>query len=117
MLDGASDVQIHDAGLDDGTGIFEVEFEDAIHARKHEHDAAAARECAAGKTGSRAAANDGHIVFDGELNDARHILCGVRKDDDVGPRFFDRTVVLIEDQVLDLMENIGGTEQGIEFAE
>lgn len=48
MFDGASDVEIDYAGLDDGALIFEIEFEDAIHAGEDEHEAAAAGERATG---------------------------------------------------------------------
>ncbi len=117
VFDGARDVEIHDAGLDNGAGVFEIELEDTVHSREHDHDAAAARERAARKTRSRAAADNGHVVFRCELDDARDVFRGVRKHDQVRARLFDRAVVLVEDQVLDFMEDIRRAEQGVQFAE
>ena len=117
VFDGASDIEIHHAGLDNGAGIFEIELQDAVHPREHDHDAAAARERAARETCSRAAADNGHVVFRCELDDARDVFRGVREYDQVRARFFDRAVVLVEDEILDLMEDIRRAEQGIQFAE
>ena len=89
VLDGASDIEIHDAGLDNSAGILEIELEDTVHPGKHDHDAAAARECAAREACSRAAADNGHVVLGRELDDARDIFRGVGEHDEVRARLFD----------------------------
>ena len=58
MCDSGRQIGIHDARLDNGALIFEVDFEDAIHAREKNDDAAVARERAAGKAGARAASDE-----------------------------------------------------------
>ncbi|GAC1616513.1 MAG: hypothetical protein PVS2B2_10530 [Candidatus Acidiferrum sp.] len=66
MLNGARDIEIDDAGLDDGALIFEIEGENFVHARKSEHDATGTGERAAGKAGAGTAADDGKVVLGGE---------------------------------------------------
>ena len=57
MGDGGAEVGIHDAGLHGGALVFDVNFEDAIHARENCEDAAFARERAAGEACAGAAAD------------------------------------------------------------
>src|SRR5262249_14433912 len=42
VFDGARDVEINDSRLNDGALIFEIELEDAVHAREDEHESAGA---------------------------------------------------------------------------
>ncbi len=46
VRDGGAQIRIHDARLNHGALIFDVNFQDAIHARKNDEDAAFARESA-----------------------------------------------------------------------
>ena len=70
MFGGAGEVVIDDPRLNDGALIFGVDFENAIHARKNDHDAAGAGECTARETCAGAATNNGGIVFVSEFDDA-----------------------------------------------
>jgi hypothetical protein len=110
LFNGTGDVEIDYTGLNDGALIVEIEFEDTVHAGEHEHDSAGAGECATGETGSRASAKDGHVVLIGEADDFGNFGgCG-RESDKVGPAFFDRSIVFVEDEVF------GTGEDGV-FAE
>jgi hypothetical protein len=110
VFDGAGDVEIHHAWLDDGALIFEVEFEDAIHAREDEHEPARASERATGEAGAGAATENWHVVLRGETDDFGDFGCCGRECNEVGAAFFDGTVVLVEDEVF------GAREYGV-FAE
>ncbi len=94
-LGGAGELVIDDAGLGDGALSFDVEVENAIHAREDEHHAAGAGERAAGKSRAGAAADDGEVVLYGEFYDAGNVFGGIRKNDEVRTAFFDGAVVLI----------------------
>ena len=59
----------------------------------------------------------GTLVLRRELDDARDVFRGVGENDQVRTRFFDRAVVLVEDEILELVEDIRRAEQGVQFAE
>ena len=99
VFDGAGDVEIDDARLNDGALIFEIELEDAVHAREDEHESAGAGERATGKAGAGAAAEDGNVVSVGEADDFGDFGCGGGEDDQVGTAFFDGAVVFVENEV------------------
>ena len=91
VFDGASDVEIDDAGLDDGALIFEVELEDAVHAREDEHEAAGAGEGAAGEAGAGAAAEDRDVKLVGDFYDFGDFAGGGGKDHGVWAGIFRRS--------------------------
>ena len=62
MFDGASEIEIDDAWLHDRALIFDVESRMRFMRVKAMHEPAAARERAAGESGSCAAADDGHVM-------------------------------------------------------
>jgi hypothetical protein len=113
---GAGELVIDDARLDDGALIFDVEFENAIHAREDEHHAAGAGERAAGKSRAGAAANDGEMVLCGEFDDARDMIRCCWKNDDVGTAFFNGAVVLEKKKILGPVKNGRRAEKFLEFA-
>jgi hypothetical protein len=113
---GAGEFVIDDAGLDDGALIFDVEFENAIHAREDEHHAAGAGERAAGKSRAGAATDDGEMVLCGEFDDARDLFRCCRENDDVGAAFFVRAVVLVKKKILGPVKNGRRAEKFLEFA-
>jgi len=82
--------------VNNGAVIFDVEFENAIHAREDEHHAAGAGKRAAEKPCVGATTDDGDVVFCGELCDARNVFGGIGEDDEVRTTFFDGAVVLIK---------------------
>ena len=115
-LGGKREVEIDDAGLHHGALIFRVDRENAIHARENDHDATDARERSARKAGAGAAADDGDVVLHREFDDLRDLLRGGGKDDDVRATFFDRPIVLVEQDVFRLKQNGGRTEKLFEIA-
>jgi len=112
----AGEFVVDDAGLDEGALIFDVEFENAIHAREDEHHAAGACERAAGKSRAGAATDDGDVILCGELCDARNVFGGMGKNDEVRAAFFDGAVVLIKKKILGPVKNGRGAEEFFEFA-
>ena len=55
------DVQVDHAGLHHGALVFQIDFEDPVHAREGDHDAALAGDGAAGESGAGAAADERHV--------------------------------------------------------
>jgi hypothetical protein len=107
VFDSPGDVEVYDAGLDDGALIVEIEFENAIHPREDEHESTGACERAAGEAGAGAATEDGHVVFGGEADNFGDFGGGAREGDEVGAPFFDGAVVFVEDEVF------GAGEDGV----
>ena len=63
--------EIDDARFDDGVAIAIVDFEDPLHPRQGDHDAAADRQTAAGQAGAGAARQERHVQFVADLDDLR----------------------------------------------
>jgi hypothetical protein len=91
--------------LHDGALIFGVDFQDAVHTREDEHHAAGAGERPARESGAGATADDWNFVFGGEFDALRDLPGGCRENDDVGEAFFDRSVVLVQKEILQLVKN------------
>ena len=106
-LGGEREVMIHHAGLNYGAMILGVNFENAIHARENHHHAAGAGERAAGKARTGAPADNGQIVFGGELDDAGDVFRGGWENDHVGTALFDGAVIFIEEKIFRLIKNRG----------
>ncbi len=117
VFDGAGDVEIDDAGLDDGALVFEIEFEDAIHAGEDEHESAGASERAAGEACACAAAEDGDVVLVCQVDDLGDFGGGGGESDEVGAAFFDGAVVFVEDEVFGAGEDGGFAEEFFEGAD
>ena len=66
LFDGAREVEIHDARFDDGPLIFRIDFQNVVHARERDDNAASPRQSAAGESGARAAPDDGKTVAIGQ---------------------------------------------------
>lgn len=115
-LGGQCDVEIDDAGLDNGALIFRIDGQDAVHAREDHHQAAGAGERAAGEAGASAAADDRNVVLGGQFDDLRNFFRRSGKDYDFGASFFDRTVVFVEKNIFRLKENGGRAEKFFEIA-
>ncbi len=84
VLDGARQIEIHDARLNDGAQIRGVNFQNPVHARKDDYNAATAGDGSAGKPGARAASHNRSFIAIGEANNFGHVLRGVGKNDDSG---------------------------------
>lgn len=115
--DGCGQIGIDDAGLNDGALIFDVDFEDAIHAREGNDDASVARQRAAGESSTRAASNDGNVMATGDLDDVDHVGGIAWKNDAVGARDFDGTVVFVEQQIFGAAEDVFAGEKMFEIGD
>ncbi len=100
---GNAEVEIHHAGLHRGALVFDVHFEDAVHARKNDHDPALSRERPAGEAGAGTASNERRFVLVRELDDADYVFGAAREDHALRAGYFDRAIVFVEKQVLGLV--------------
>ena len=116
MLDGACDVEIYDARLDDGALIVEIEFEDAIHTGENKHESARTGERATREAGAGTTAEDWDAVLRGDANDLGDFGGRRGKNDNIGPAFFDGAVVFVEDEVFGAGENGGLSEDFLQSA-
>ena len=57
---------------------------------------------------ARAASDERILKTIRESDDADHVVGILRKDDTIGPRYFDRAVVFVENKVLRLVKDIIG---------
>jgi len=115
--DGGGQIGIDDAGLDDGALIFDVEFDNAIHAREGNDDAAVARERAAGESRASPASDDGNVMAIGDFDDANDVGSVAGKDDAIGARDFDGAVVFVEQQVFRAAEDVFAGEKMLEVGD
>ena len=90
--------EVDDAGLDDGVAIAVVDFEDALHPRQRDHDAAADRQTTARQAGAGAARQEGHVELVADADDLHHLLGRGGKDDDVGLVLLDGEAVAFVDE-------------------
>jgi len=92
--------KIDDAGLDDGIAVAIVDFEDALHARKGDHHAAADRQAPAGQARPRSARHERHAHLAANLHDGDDLFRRSGKHDDVGPVLLDgEPVAFINEQI------------------
>src|SRR6185312_15092437 len=105
------DVEIHYAGLHYGAFVFEVDFENFVHAREDQQDAAFAWYCPAGKSGAGAAADQRKVELTRNLDDSRDLFRGAHKCYKVRPVLIDAAVVFVERQVFGALEHIPFAKQ------
>lgn len=79
-----SDVRIDNARFDNNALIREVSFENAIHARETDDDAALGRKSAAAEAGASSAADEGNLVAGTEFHDGLYLLRGARQNNSAG---------------------------------
>jgi hypothetical protein len=115
--DGGGQIRIDDAGLDNGPLIFDVEFEDAIHARERNDDAAVSGERAAGEAGAGTASDDGNVMAIGDFDDADDVGGVTREDDAVGASDFDGAVVFVEEQIFGAAQDVFVSEKMFEIGD
>ena len=106
VLDSARQFVIHHAGLHHSALVFEIDGQDAIHPRKHDLDAAAQRQRAAGKPRSCAARHNRHAALMGNSRHCGHITGGSHEHDAFRARLFRRAVIFVEQQVFGFRENV-----------
>ena len=91
---------VDDARLDHGVAVAEVDFEDPLHPRQGDHDAAADRQAAAGQARARPARQERDAVLVADLDDRDDLLGRGREDDDVGLVLLDgEAVAFVDEQV------------------
>ena len=100
LFDGAREVEIHNTWLDDGPPIFRIDFQNVVHARERDDDAASPRQSAAGESGARAAPDYGKTMAVGQRHNRDDVFLAGRENDGVRMRLFDGAVVFIEKQIL-----------------
>jgi len=115
-FDGAGKVRVDQTGLDGSTLIFEVDFQDAVHAREGDHDAAGAGKGASGKAGACATTDDGSVAVGSEFDDTGDLFRGGGKNDRFGPAFFHRSVIFVKEQVLGSVQDSVVANEPLKFA-
>ncbi len=105
VRDGRAEIGIHDPGLHGRALIFEVDIENAIHARKNGKDAAVAGQRATGKTSAGAPADERGLILIGQFHDLLNMRGLPREDDASGTRDFYGTIVFVKQQFFGTMEN------------
>src|ERR1700683_5657816 len=98
VRDGHAEVRVHHSGLYDGALIFDVNFQNAIHARENYKDAALSREGPAGEAGTGAASYNGDLIAICDLDDAEDIFRVAWEDYAVRACDFDRAVIFVQQQ-------------------
>ena len=111
-IDGGRDVEVDDAGLQHGAFVFEIDFENAIHAREGDDDTAFARDGASGESGAGAAAGKGNMKFAGEVDNGGNIFCGAGEYDKIGTVLIYAAIVFVECKVFGAVEQIALAEEG-----
>ena len=109
-LDRQRDIEIDHAGLHYRALVFEIDFEDAVHAGEGDHEAAFARNRAAGESGAGAASHEGHVEFPRQFDQCGDFGGATREDDQVGRVLIDAAIVFVERQVLRPIEIAARTE-------
>ena len=114
-LDCGGDVEVDDAGLNDGIFVFEVDFENLVHPREGDHQTTLGRDRPAAQPRAGAAADQRQAVFPGDFDDVDDILGRGREDDALGSTLFNAAVELIEQQVLRTVEYAALAQQLPQF--
>ena len=99
-LNGASDVQVHNTGLDHGAFVLEIDLENLVHARETNHDPAPGRDHAAAQSSAGSPPHDGEVVVGRDAHDLNDVFGAPRKDHAFGTALIDAAVVLVQQQVL-----------------
>ena len=98
--------QVDDARLDDGDAVFDVDVENAGHARERENQPAVFGDRAAAQPRPRAARHDGQPEIGGDADASRRLVRPVRQRHDGGQSAVDRTVVFERDKVFGLVDDV-----------
>ena len=112
-VDGQGDIQVDHPRLHHSALIFEVDFEDAVHACERNHEAALARDGAAGESCARAAAHDGHIEFARQFDQGSNFAGVAREGDQVRRVFVDTAIVFVQREVSGPIEIAARPQQAV----
>ena len=83
--------------LDHGIAIAQVDLEDPLHPREHQHDASPHGQTAAGQARAGSAGYEGQVVFGGQAHYPGYVGRGAGKNHHVGAVFLDHEAVALED--------------------
>ena len=108
-------VEIYDAGFDDGDAVFYVNVEDAGHARERENEAAVFGDGAAAESGAGSARDDGDLVTGRDPDAAGDFLGAVGERDDGGQGAVNGAVVLEDDEVFGLVQDVLVADDGLKL--
>ena len=109
-LHGERDIEIDHAGLHHDALVFQVQFQDAVHAGEGDHEAALAGNRAAGESGARAASDERHAEFLRQFDERGDFGGGTGEGDQVGSVLVDAAIVFVEREVLRAVEIAPRTE-------
>ena len=96
-LQGVGEPDVHDARLDDGVAVADIDFENAFHARQRDHHAAADQHASAGEARSGPAREEAHVEFVARLHDADDLLGAGGEYDHIGLRLGDGEAIALVD--------------------
>ena len=113
-FDGLGDVEVDDAGLDDGALVFEIDLQNLVHASEGDDHAALARDGAAGESGTGATADEGNLQFVGDAGNGGDLLGGFGEEDEVWRVFVDAAVVFVELEIFGAVEAAERTDDVFE---
>jgi hypothetical protein len=95
----AGDLEIYHARLHHCAFVLEVDFEDGIHAREGNHNAALPRDRPSRQPRAGPASYEGHVELVRDLHDSGHVFGVAGKHHNIRPMLIDSTVVLVEREV------------------
>src|SRR5260370_24232398 len=109
-LHGEGDIEVDHPGLYHDALVFQVQFQDAVHAGKGDHEASLARNRAAGKAGAGPATHKRHAEFLRQFDEPGDFGSGTGEGDQVGSVLVDAAIVFVEREVLWAVEMAAWTE-------
>ena len=101
-------LQIDDAGINDGVAVTVVDLMNALHSRQRDHDAAAYGQAAARQARAGATRQERDVELVAPLDDLHDLLGRGREDDHIGLVLLDGVAVTFVDEQV-----AGGGEQGV----
>ena len=114
---GLADVEVDDAGLDNGQAVLDVHLQDATHAGHGDGDAALGRDGAAAEAGAGATGHYRQVEAADYLHHLRHLLGGGRQDYGLGEAALDGGVVLVDQEVFGRVQDVLLPDDGLELAD
>ena len=108
-LHGRRDVQVDDAGLDDGVPVVQVDVQDTLHPGERHDDAADRGDRSPREPGAGAAGDHRHAVAARNRDDPHHLVPRERANDEVGQGGHEvAAIVLVGDQIGRMGEDVVG---------
>ena len=93
------ELEVNHSGLYHSALIFNVDFEDAVHARESDNDAALLRNRASTETGACPARDDGNILGRGQPYNLGNLFSVLRENYGAGRAFANAGIVFVQHQV------------------